>query len=141
LNFFVDLFNLSVYNEITWIGGEKMSNKTSDLKTRLRYALDLRDKRASDLVNDLHIPKSAISQYLSGKSQNMDSERLFKVCKYLNVSEPWLLGYDVPMGKSPAPAASKLTEAEETLLGLFRQVPEDQQELVLHMIQAALKSR
>ena len=114
-----------------------MSVKISSLKERLRLALELREKRAADLVNDLHIPKSAISQYLSGKSQNMDSERLFKVCKYLNISEPWLLGFDVPMGIS-SPDKPQLTEGEQTVLELFRQVPEDQQQLVLQMIRAAL---
>lgn len=74
-----------------------MSKKISDLKTRLNYALNIREKRSVDLVRDLNIPKSAISQYLSGKSQNMDSKRLYDVCRYLDVSEPWLLGYDVPM--------------------------------------------
>lgn len=68
-----------------------------ELKDRLRYALELRGKKAVDLVTDLKIPKSAISQYLSGKSQNMDSKRLYSISKYLDVSEPWLMGYDVPM--------------------------------------------
>ena len=115
-----------------------MSEKMSCLKDRLRLALELREKRATDLVNDLNIPKSAISQYLSGKSQNMDSERLFKVCKYLSVSEPWLLGFDVPMTDTPSSGNNKLTEGEQMLLDLFRQVPEDQQQLVLQMIRAAL---
>lgn len=35
----------------------------------------------------------------------------------------------------------ELTEGEETLLELFRRVPEDQQELVLQMIRVALKSK
>lgn len=74
-----------------------MEEKRIELKERLQEALYIREKRAADLVKDLKIPKSAISQYLSGKSQNMDSERMFKICKYLNVSEPWMLGYDVPM--------------------------------------------
>lgn len=71
----------------------------SELKDRLQEALYIRDKKAVDLVRDLKIPKSAISQYLSGKSQNMDSERLHSICKYLDVSEPWLLGFDVPMDR------------------------------------------
>ena len=68
----------------------------AELKDRLQEALYLRDKKAVDLVRDLKIPKSAISQYLSGKSQKMDSERLHLICKYLDVSEPWMMGYDVP---------------------------------------------
>ena len=74
-----------------------MNEKKAELKDRLQEALRIREKKAVDLVRDLSIPKSAVSQYLSGKSQNMDSERLYSICKYLNVSEPWMLGFDVPM--------------------------------------------
>ena len=74
-----------------------MQEKKAELKDRLQEALYVREKKAVDLVRDLKIPKSAVSQYLSGKSQNMDSERLYSICKYLNVSEPWMLGFDVPM--------------------------------------------
>lgn len=71
----------------------------AELKDRLQEALYIRDKKSVDLVRDLKIPKSAVSQYLSGKSQNMDSARLHSICKYLDVSEPWLLGFDVPMDR------------------------------------------
>ena len=74
-----------------------MENSKSSLKSRLYEAITIRGKKAVDLTRDLDIPKSAVSQYLSGKSQNMDSSRLYAIAKYLDVSEPWLLGYDVPM--------------------------------------------
>ena len=74
-----------------------MENSKSSLKSRLYEAMTIRGKKAVDLTRDLDIPKSAVSQYLSGKSQNMDSSRLYAIAKYLDVSEPWLLGYDVPM--------------------------------------------
>lgn len=74
-----------------------MNDIKSSLKDRLKEAMTMRDKKPVDLVRDLKIPKSAISQYLSGKSQKMDSERLHKICLYLNVSEPWLLGFNVPV--------------------------------------------
>ena len=74
-----------------------MENSKSSLKSRLSEAMTIRGKKAVDLTRDLQIPKSAVSQYLSGKSQKMDSERLYAIAKYLDVDEPWLLGFDVPM--------------------------------------------
>ena len=74
-----------------------MENSKSSLKNRLYEAMTARGKKAVDLTRDLGIPKSAVSQYLSGKSQKMDSERLYAIAKYLDVDEPWLLGFDVPM--------------------------------------------
>lgn len=77
-----------------------MENSKCSLKDRLYEAMALRGKKAIDLTRDLDIPKSAISQYLSGKSQKMDSTRLYAIAHYLDVDEPWLLGYDVPMKKA-----------------------------------------
>ena len=77
-----------------------MKAPVADLKTRLQTAMDMNNKKSVDLVNDLGIPKSAMSQYLSGKSKDMDSRRLYKICSYLNVSEAWMMGFDVPMERT-----------------------------------------
>ena len=87
-----------------------MENSKSSLKYRLYEAMTARGKKAVDLTRDLGIPKSAVSQYLSGKSQNMDSERLYAIAKYLDVDEPWLLGYDVPMKSSTETKKEQPTE-------------------------------
>ena len=71
--------------------------KVAEMKDRLREAMALRNKKAVDLSSNLGIPKSAISQYLSGRSKDMDSPRLYKICVYLDVSEAWMMGFDVPM--------------------------------------------
>lgn len=76
-----------------------MDEKRILLKDRLKEALEKREKKAADLSKDLNIPKSAISQYLSGKSQNMDSDRMYLICRYLNVNEAWMLGFNVPMDR------------------------------------------
>ena len=74
-----------------------MEAPIAELKDRLQEAMNLRKKKAADLANDLGIPKSAISQYLSGKSKNMDSVRMYRLCVYLDVNEAWMMGFDVPM--------------------------------------------
>lgn len=79
-----------------------MREPVAELKDRLKQALALRNKKAADLSNDLEIPKSAVSQYLSGKSKNMDSKRMYSICVYLDVSEAWLMGFDVPIERTQA---------------------------------------
>lgn len=91
-----------------------MENSKCSLKDRLYEAMAKRGKKAVDLTRDLKIPKSAISQYLSGKSQNMDSARLYAIAQYLGVDEPWLLGYDVPMER-PEPEEAGAIAAEVAL--------------------------
>ena len=49
--------------------------------------------------------KSDISQYCSGKTEP-NQEKLFILGNALNVSEAWLMGFDVPMERTPYKAES-----------------------------------
>lgn len=64
--------------------------------TRLKQAMDLRGIKASELSEKAKIPKSAISQYLSGLYE-AKQKSIFKLANVLDVSEGWLMGLDVPM--------------------------------------------
>lgn len=65
---------------------------------RLEKAMQMRNLKASELSEKAHIPKSAISQYLSGLYE-AKQKSIFKLASVLNVSEAWLMGMDVPMEK------------------------------------------
>lgn len=73
--------------------------KQVELRDRLREALELRGMRAADLVEKTGIPKGTVSYYLSGKTEPK-ADRLYLIGQALNVSEAWLLGYDVPMART-----------------------------------------
>ena len=64
--------------------------------TRLKQAMDLRGIKASELSEKAKIPKSAISQYLSGLYE-AKQKNIFKLANVLDVSEGWLMGLDVSM--------------------------------------------
>lgn len=68
----------------------------STFAARLKEAMQIRGIKQSDIVSDLNLPKSAISQYLSGKFE-AKQDRVYVLAKYLDVSEAWLMGLDVPM--------------------------------------------
>jgi transcriptional regulator with XRE-family HTH domain len=70
-----------------------------EFKDRLKTALEIRNMKAVDLCEKTKIPKGAISYYLSGKS-TPKADRLYIICKALDVSEAWMLGYDVEMAKT-----------------------------------------
>ena len=108
---------------------------------RISAALTLRDMKQSELCKLANVPKSSLSLYLSG-AYEPKQDRIYAMAKALNVSEAWLMGYDVPMEREKiSPEEPKLSEGEKMLLDLFRQVPEDQQQLVLGMIRAALNTK
>ena len=104
-----------------------MSTK-EELKDRLRKALELREKKAIDLSRDLNIPKSAISQYLSGYRTIKDSRRLYVIAEYLDVAEAWLMGFDVPMDRRLADIEEKPVETANKLANLFKRIEFDEDE-------------
>ena len=109
---------------------------------RLAQALSLRGMKQADLCSKTGIPKSAMSQYISGAFEPKQ-DRLSIIAQALDVDPVWLMGYDVPMEreKENSPAKIELSEGEKILLDLFNRVPEDRQQLVLQMIRAALGSQ
>ena len=121
-----------------------MSNwiKTSSTSIRLKEAMHIRNMKQADLVRATGLAKGGISNYVTGRYEPK-SDVISKLAKALNCSEMWLWGYDVPMEKEKTSPSEKdeLSEGEKMMLELFRQVPEDQQELVLQMIRVALKSK
>lgn len=66
---------------------------------RIREAMQLRGKTQAELCELTGIPKSAMSQYVSGKFIPKQT-RIYLLSKALNVNEAWLMGYDVPMERN-----------------------------------------
>ena len=124
-------------------GGVNMdSERIESCADRIKKALTMRAMKQSELCRITKMPKSALSQYISG-CYEPKQDRIYLIAKTLDVSEAWLMGYDVPMEKEKNLPTSKdeLTEGERMLLDLFSRVPEDQQKLVLQMIRVALGSQ
>lgn len=117
-------------------------NRVATCADRIKTALLIKGIKQSELCRLTKIPKSALSQYLSG-AYEPKQDRIYLISRALNVSEAWLMGLDVPMERQKSSSSDKvaepdITEGEMILLDLFRRVPEDQQKLVLQMIRAAL---
>ena len=72
-----------------------------EIKDRLKEAMERRGFRAVDLVERTGIPKGTISYYLTGHTKPK-ADRLYLLARALDVSEAWLLGYDVPIQRSDA---------------------------------------
>lgn len=71
-----------------------------ELKNRLQAALSVANIPAVELSEKTGIPKSSISQYLSGYAKPKQ-DRIYLMAKALDVSEAWLMGYDAPMERTP----------------------------------------
>lgn len=141
-----------------------MSNDRQEtISARIKKALRIKGMKQADLCQITKIPKSSLSQYLSGDFEPKQ-DRIYLISKALNVSEAWLMGFDVPMERrdpknNPSTTDPQLSEGEQLWLELYNRVsdetrdllikmmdsfdriPEDKQKLALQMIRVALGDR
>ena len=106
---------------------------------RIRKALSIRNMTQSELCRRTKIATSAMSEYLRGLYEPKQ-DKVYLMSEALDVDPVWLMGFDVTMEKEHKKISphDPLTEGEKVMLDLFRQIPEDQQPMVLAMIRAAL---
>lgn len=102
-----------------------MHEPIDTFENRLRKALDYRKIKPIELANKLGLNKGIISQYLKGKYYPKQ-KRLTEIASILDVSEPYLLGYDVPIGY------------EDTYQAQFNLLSSPNKKLVKKMIETLL---
>lgn len=66
---------------------------------RIQSALDIRGMKQADLAAQTRIGKSSIHAYITGEYLPKQNN-IYKMALALNVSEAWLMGYDVPMERN-----------------------------------------
>ena len=99
-----------------------MSKPIDEIKNRLTTALSIRNMRPIELSEITKIPKSTISQYMSGYAKPK-TDRLYLISQALHINETWLLGYDVPMERGQtAPEAPELSPADKQIIDRFLQL-------------------
>lgn len=82
------------------------------LKNRLYEAMARAGLRQVDLERTTGISRSSLSRYLSG-SYEPNGDRLHRLAVALDVSEAYLLGYDVKPDREPEDLAEKKAETLE----------------------------
>lgn len=115
------------------------SEKIEMCGKRIEKALIIRNMKQSELCKLAHVPKSSLSLYLKG-AYEPKQDKVYKMAIVLNVSETWLMGYDVPMERDELPSHDpmELTDSEKIMLELFRKIPESQQRVLIQMIRGGL---
>ena len=110
-----------------------MSIEKEACSKRISRALSIRNMKQSELCNITGIPKSAMSQYINGAFEPKQ-DRMFLIAQALDVSEAWLMGFDVPMEReTQSPDNHALTEGEIKWLQLYHQISDDAKKLLIEM--------
>jgi transcriptional regulator with XRE-family HTH domain len=102
---------------------------------KLRQEKGLTLEQVADVVG---VGKSTVRKWETGMIANMRRDKIADLAKALGTTPAYLMGWPEDEEKKNSPSQPELTEGEQTMLELFRLVPEDKQQLVLGMIKAAL---
>ena len=113
---------------------EKMENQIkTEFFVRLNLAMKSKEIKPAELSRLTGISKSALSFYINGKHKPTQTP-LYLIAKALNVSEAWLMGYNVPMDR--VENIKKVVTAEEkSVLEKFNSLTEENQKDVLLYIE------
>lgn len=110
---------------------------------RLYSAMRFRGMQQVDLVKRTGISKGSISNYLAGtftpKSQN-----IYMLAKALDVSEQYLMGFDVPMDKPKIQTTDYLINVDDNAIALvecYKKLNGEDQEYLLSLAQRLLKTK
>ena len=109
---------------------ESMAKRIKDLRQSRGLTLE----QVADVVG---VGKSTVRKWETGMIANMRRDKIASLAKALGTTPEYLMGWTTEKSPSNEP---ELTEGEKTVLELFRQIPADQQPVVLAMIRAALCS-
>ena len=104
---------------------------------RIRTARECKDMTLDEVAQRCNTTKQTIFKYENEIVTNIPYDKIVLLSKALEVSPSYLFGWDE---KKDSPAEAGLSEGEQMLLNLFRQIPEDQQRVFLEMGRVYAKS-
>ena len=111
----------------------------SSTSERLKQLMSERNLRQVDILEKskpfqkqlgVKMGRSALSQYVTGKSKP-DDKKLYLLSKTLDVSEAWLMGYDVDIKRVPDEERGTTQNEHPEILTIYNQLEEPKQEKVL----------
>lgn len=100
-----------------------MYEKLEPCYVRIQIALHDKNMKQSELVKITGLPKSAISQYVAGKHEPTQTPT-YLIAKALDVSEAWLMGYDVPKTRGER-IKTVVTPDEKSLLDKYAELSDE----------------
>ena len=117
----------------------------STTSTRIKQAMNSSNLKQIDIVNKaksleketgIKLTKTDLSQYVNGKV-TPGQKKLYILAKILNVSEAWLLGYDVDRARIDDKSRAEFNQQQDTMAAHldYSDLTEDDQKEVEQFIQ------
>lgn len=105
----------------------------------LKYYLDLHGKSQKEIADYLQVNPSSVNDWVKAKKYpRIDKIELLSI--YFGILKSDLIE-EKSNSKTLPSKNQELSEGEELLLELFRQIPEDAQKMYLEVLRASLKNQ
>jgi transcriptional regulator with XRE-family HTH domain len=108
------------------------------MSRNLKYYIDRSGQDRKELAKIWGFPYSTVTEWINGKKYPR-IDRIEIMADYFGILKSDLI--EMKDEETNSPDQTILTEGEEMLLKLFRQIPVENRALVLEMIRAAVKSQ
>lgn len=116
---------------------EKQNNNLATIGDRISYAILIRNKKQATVCKETGINPGLMTHYrknyCSPKSTN-----IYLIAKSLDVSEAWLLGYNVPMDRFN-PQFKEKDDARVILSNLINTLSLEECEIATRLIKSIVK--
>lgn len=119
------------------MAAEDMSRRIKELRKKRGLTLE-------QVATVVGVGKSTVRKWETGMIANMRRDKIADLARALGTTPAYLMGWkEEPTETAPSPSEDikELSGGEKMLLDLFNRVPDDQKQLVLQMIRAALGSQ
>lgn len=103
---------------------------------RIKHARELKNMTLDEVAKRCQTTKQTIYKYENEIVTNIPYDKIVLLLNALEVSPSYLFGWDEKKSSHSEPS---LTEGEKKMLGLFRNIPEDQRSAALDVLEAVLK--
>jgi transcriptional regulator with XRE-family HTH domain len=103
---------------------------------RIALAREQKNMTLEEVAKLCETTKQTIYKYENEIVTNIPYDKIVLLSKALDVSPSYLFGWEE---KKSSPSEPELTEGEQLMLKLFRQIPEDSQAEALELLRVALK--
>ena len=105
-----------------------------EISKRILLSIQNANISYGELSKATGIPKSALQRYATGATPKIPIDRIESIARATNVTAEYLMGWEEDIEEN------NLSADEQALLDLFRLIPEEQKDLVITMIKAALEN-
>ena len=109
----------------------------NELSIKIKQLRTEQDMTLEQVANIVGVGKSTVRKWETGMIANMKRDKIALLAKALSTTPAYLMGWDAEVDNKKEIV---VTKGEQMLLDLFRQVPENKQEMILQMIQIALNT-